>query len=155
MTYFNNCQNLDQLRSAYRELAKQYHPDINPDISDDIMKLINNEYDFATAKLLKGTQDESVNFEAAMQFKEKIASIVNLPDVLIEIVGSWIWVTGETRRVKEELKAADFNWAHKKQAWYWHPEGFGGGRGKKSLDEIRVIYGSQIIRNNRFNQISA
>lgn len=23
MTYFNNCQNLDQLRSAYRELAKQ------------------------------------------------------------------------------------------------------------------------------------
>ena len=148
MKYFLNCKDLDQVKAKYRELAKQYHPDLNPEVSDDIMKQINSEYDFASANLVKGVKDESLHFEAAMNFKEQINRIIHLPGISIEIVGAWIWVTGNTRPVKAELKEAGYWWASQKLAWYWYPSVYGGGRGKSSLDELRSKYGSEKIYSN-------
>lgn len=36
----------------------------------------------------------------------------------IELVGSWIWVSGNTYPVKEQLKEAGIFWAGKKKKWY-------------------------------------
>lgn len=153
MKYFIYCDSLDELKLQYRELAKQYHPDLNPEIGDEIMKEVNNEYDFASAKLAKQSNDESMHFEAAVAFREQINKIIHLP-VLIEIVGSWIWITGDTKPVKQDLKGAGYYWAHKKMAWYWYPEGFGGGRGTNSLDELRNKYGSQKVTSTMKYQIN-
>jgi len=41
------------------------------------------------------------------------------PGCFIQIVGTWVWVSGEaTREFKDALKAKGFRWAHKKQAWF-------------------------------------
>ncbi len=68
----------------------------------------------------------------------------SLNDIEVEICGSWIWVSGNTREHKEILKNLKFRYAHKKQAWYYHTEPYR----KKSkreltLDEIRDMFGSQ------------
>lgn len=35
----------------------------------------------------------------------------------IEIIGNWIWVSGNTKYYKEILKSLKFNWINNKKAW--------------------------------------
>ena len=62
----------------------------------------------------------------------------------VEVCGSWIWVSGDTRPVKGALKGMGFRFSGNKQCWYWH-EGPFRKRGKHicSMDEIRDMYGSE------------
>ena len=80
-------------------------------------------------------------------FKEKINAIINLDGITIEIVGLWIWITGNTYQVKQAIKEAGFYFASKKIAWYWRPEHAAGGRGKHSLDELKIKYGCERVLN--------
>lgn len=154
MNYFNNITTVEEAKKHYRTLAKENHPDKGGDA--EIMKAINNEYDFICAKILKGenlsTEDFDNAWSCSQLFKEKIDAIINTPGIIIEIVGLWIWVTGETKENKDALKAAGFWYASKKIAWFWRPESAAGGRGKSSLDEIRNKYGSTVVNNSNYKQ---
>lgn len=44
-----------------------------------------------------------------------------LKDVEFEVIGSWVWASGETREHKDELKKAGFRFSGNRQAWYWKP----------------------------------
>jgi hypothetical protein len=57
-----------------------------------------------------------------------------------------LWISGDTRKHKDTLKAAGCRWASKKFRWYWRPEQENFKR-TKNLDmfEIRLKYGSSII----------
>jgi hypothetical protein len=47
------------------------------------------------------------------------ATLPDLPeDVKKETKGSCTWISGNTRPIKEELKAAGFRWSKKNGAWY-------------------------------------
>ena len=49
--YINN---KDVLKARYRELVKQYHPDVNKDASDEEIKEINGEYEIAYDAIISG-----------------------------------------------------------------------------------------------------
>ena len=120
MKYLNGTyKNLEELKKAYRNLCKTYHPDLNPNCLE-IMKVINNEYEdlFNILKNQLTTKTE----EKATDFIDLLKNIINL-DITIEIVGSWIWVSGNTYDHKETLKANGFKWASKKKMWYLNPTG--------------------------------
>lgn len=140
--YFTNINSIDELKKAYRNLAKQHHPDHGGNI--ETMKSINREYE----QVFKMLNTES-KFDVKDGFREVIDQIVNL-DVSIEICGLWIWVSGNTYAVKNELKSAGFMWASKKHMWYWRPEE-AASHGKKSTDmeSIRIKYGSEMIKGFR------
>jgi hypothetical protein len=36
------------------------------------------------------------------------------------LIGTWIWITGETRQHKETLKKLECKFSGEKQCWYWH-----------------------------------
>ncbi|HZH97186.1 MAG TPA: hypothetical protein VEY06_14940, partial [Flavisolibacter sp.] len=74
-----------------------------------------------------------------------IEKIIYLPGIVIEVVGNWIWVTGNTRPLKEVLKAAHFYFAPKKCAWYFRTEEYKRRSWGKSLEEIRQRYGSEKV----------
>ena len=40
--------------------------------------------------------------------------MANFENITIELIGSWIWVSGDTREIKEKLKEIGFKWASKK-----------------------------------------
>ena len=52
-----------------------------------------------------GEEYEKETTETAGEFMELINKLLHFPDIEVELCGSWIWVSGETKAVKDDLKA--------------------------------------------------
>jgi len=153
--YFSNPQTLEDLKKQYRELALKYHPDRGG--SNDDMKAVNNEYDelFKDLKDIHRTQDgetytaKQTTSETSEQFKAIIDKLMRMDDIVIEIIGCFIWVTGNTKTYKDRLKELKFQWHSKKLAWYLKPEDYKKRSHKDyDLDEIREMYGTNGATNS-------
>jgi DnaJ-class molecular chaperone len=149
-TYFNPTpKTLEELKAQYRKLAFAHHPDRGGD--PEAMKQINNEYDelFPRLKDIHQTKDgttytaRQTSTETADSFKDLIAELMKLDGITIEIIGCFVWVTGDTRPNKERRKALGFRWHSTKFAWYLKPEDYRK-RSRKDydLDTIRDMYGT-------------
>lgn len=156
MKYFNNVNTLDELRKEYRRLSMIHHPDKGGD--PEVMKEVNNEYEklfdsLKAAHNARAAADETGRtrpiYETAEQFRDVINKIINIPDIIIELCGSWIWVSGNTQACKDILKSAGMFWASKKKMWYWRcKEDASHGRGSKDMSYIRNKYGSERITSD-------
>jgi len=147
MKYFKNPRTLEELKKQYRELAIKHHPDSGG--SDVDMKAVNNEYDklFPKLKDIHRNKDGETytkeNTETANQFKDLIIELMKMEDIIIEIIGCFVWVSGETKPHKEKLKELRFKWHSKKLCWFLAPEDYRRRIHKNySLDEIRNMYGT-------------
>ena len=164
-TYFKNVQTLEELRKQYRDLLKKYHPD-NENGSEEITKAINTEYE-KLFKILKNKHDsrqqntrtgnttnnnessydnKKYDFAEDELLREMLQKVIYLSDITIEIIGAWLWISGNTYHHRKELKELGFKFASQKKCWYWHSESF---RKKShrhlSMDDIRDYYGSTEI----------
>lgn len=148
MRWFNGCSTLDEVKALYKKLAKQHHPDFGG--STQVMQEINGEYAFASAKVIREGELSDEQAEDEIRFSESyrmaVEHIIHLDGLVIELVGNWIWVTGNTQPHKEILKSAGYFFASKKVAWYFRSGAFKVKKGgDKSLEEIRGKYGSERI----------
>jgi len=113
------------------------------------MQAINNEYRYACAHIAKtgGATDEEAdeNIRVSEEYRKVIEQIINLPGIIIEVVGNWIWVTGNTYPVRKELKAAGLFFTSKKAAWYYRSEEHKTKGGKKTFAQIKAKYGCETI----------
>lgn len=142
--YFEKCKSIEELKREYKKLAFVYHPDRGGDT--EIMKAINNQYEEALSNLKKANKQNTENTEKAEDFINLINNIINLKGLIIEVVGNWIWVSGETKEHKDILKANGFFYASKKKAWYYKPSDYvGRSRKHYSLEDIKSKYGSVLI----------
>jgi len=149
--YFKGIVSLEELKRTYRKLATAFHPDRGGD--EETMKVINNEYERAFNELKnsynEGRPEEQQIKECPEEFKEVIINIIDLEGLEIELIGSWIWVSGSTIEHKDTLKENGFMWASKKKMWYWRSEENAvKSRSNKSIDAIRKTYGSDKITMN-------
>lgn len=141
--FFENCATLDALKAEYKRLAKRYHPDMGGDTAT--MQEINNQYEAAFNRMNGNATNGTTNTEAAADFINIINQLMKIKGITVEIVGSWVWCSGDTRPVKEELKAAGMRWASKKRMWYWHSGEYYKRSSNASMDAIRRKYGSRIV----------
>jgi hypothetical protein len=148
MKYFNECATIEDVKKNYRQLSMQHHPDKGDNIKT--MQEVNTEYAFACAKILKGenlsAEDADKELKLSEEYRKVIEQISNLDSINIEVVGNWIWVTGNTMAVKEHLKKAGLKFAPKKVAWYYRSEEFATKSSNATLDEIRAKYGSEKVK---------
>ena len=163
MKYFDQCTTLDEIHTRYRKLAMQYHPDHGGDTRT--MQELNNQYAEAltTAQLHnersrqasahangKKTYADFHDLDDVFQvLARKIEFVLSMPGRLqVELTGAWLWIHGDTKPVKEELKAQGFRWAPDKKLWY-----YAGvptfNRKRKTLDEIRSCYGSYVFYSSK------
>lgn len=149
--YFANCKTLDELKKAYKAAAVKYHPDMGGDTAT--MQAINAEYT-ARFDVLKRSQnvqaeeDETgrtrATTESAGDFIRIIDHLLRMDGLEIELCGRWLWIGGNTKAHKEELKACGCRWSSSKKLWSWHfaEDGDRWHRGSKSMSQIRSKYGS-------------
>lgn len=156
--YFKNPKTLEELRKQYRDLLKKFHPD-NENGSEEITKAINAEYE-QLFKVLKNRHENKTsnstdngstkahdnmkwNFEEDEKLRDVLNKVINFENITIEIIGNWIWLSGNTYPYKNELKEFGFKWASQKKTWYWHSEAFRKRSHRNlSMNEIRDYYGS-------------
>lgn len=163
--FFDHLGTIDAVKAEYKRLAKIHHPDVGGDTAT--MQAINTQYTErinhlkrygerrATVSPDDGRQQQR-HTETPEEFIAIINAVIGLAGVDLDLVGCWIWATGNTYPHRDALKAAGFSWASKKRAWYWHPEDAAcSSRGKKSLDEIKRKYGSERIFGTAPRAISA
>jgi len=158
--YFENISTLEELRKQYKELLKLHHPDNGGNL--ETMQEINAEYD-RLFKILKNQHENNCSsdktsagndynnmkydFAEDEKLREMLNKIIHFNGIDIELVGAWIWVSGNTYACKKDLKELGFRWASQKKMWYWHSEAFRK-RSRKtlSMDDIRSYYGSINVR---------
>lgn len=149
----------ESIKYAYRRACAKFHPDKNP-AGLEMMKLVNSAYE-ALQDIMSGAAfDRTVKKESVAgsenygdEMNTALSAIINL-GLTIEICGSWIWVSGDTRTHREILKAGGFKYAPKKSMWHFRPADYKSfNRGKWDMDKIRSTHGSEIIRAKQQNQI--
>lgn len=146
MKHFNPAPGtLQELRSMFRDLAFKFHPDLTGEHNTETMKEINLEYESLSNRLADGTQFADSEKEFSTLYKEKIEVLIKLQGLFIEIIGNWLWVSGNTKEHKDKLKELKFNYAPKKQAWFFKNYPYRKKGKEKELDEIRQMYGSQVV----------
>jgi hypothetical protein len=162
MKNFKDCKTIQEVKTKYRSLAKELHPDKNG--STELMQNLNAEYAFVIAKLAKGENlsNEEVNhiITESEEYKNAIDAIIHCENIMIELVGSWIWVSGETKAIKDILKANGFLWAKKKEnlsLWFFRSQEFSC-KNKfakhTDFDTIKNKYGCQKINSKGFQKLA-
>ena len=148
--FFSNCTTIEDVKTTYKQLCKQNHPDLGGSV--EVMQQINVEYAFVIKAIASGmglsSEDQEKTILESEAYANAINNIANLPGITIEVVGTWVWVTGNTYPVKENLSAAGFHFARKKVAWYFHTDDYKSKSSGKSLDEIKTKYGSKVVNSS-------
>jgi hypothetical protein len=149
--FFAGITTIDAAKQLYKKLALQFHPDRGGETA--IMQEINNQYQTALVMIGKGENMTDSQIDSILTENEAYAMALNaiicLPGLTIELVGSWIWVTGNTFAAKETLKAAKYMYASAKKAWFFRTEEHkapSGGK-KQDLNEIKAKYGAKTVNN--------
>lgn len=146
--YFDGITTMDALRREYRRLAKANHPDQGGD--EATMRAINQAYEDAV-NWIKQHGDGAERAKAAADVPADYVRIINAviacPGLVVEIVGSWVWCTGNTYAHRATLKTAGYRYAPRKQAWYWHsPDDAPAPHSRKTLEQIKDKYGAQTVQ---------
>lgn len=133
----------EDIKAAYRKAAAKYHPDHNP-AGLEMMKLVNVAYE--TLQDYQGDVKQTSHHDYGDIINKALNAIISL-GLEIEVCGSWVWVSGNTKPHKEVLKTSGFLWSPKKLCWYFRPDDYKShNRNTWSMDQIRTIYGSNKIK---------
>lgn len=161
MTYFKHCKTIEDVKATFKELAKKLHPDCGGNAEE--FKAMMQEYKIAFDRLKnihtnsKGETYESkkASTETAEQFAEIIGAIIHLEGIKIEIIGTWVWVTGNTYEYRGIFKQAGFTWSKSKKAWYHAGEKLEGKRrGQYTMKQLRSKWGTEEIETEKQERIA-
>lgn len=150
-SYFSDCKNLADVKKRYKELAMLHHPDKGGNTAT--MQEINAEYKAVihnpNFSFAQSTEEEKQDF---IKYPDIIDKIISLQGIIIEIIGDWIWLSGNTYPYRQILKETGFFFAPKKIMWYYRPSDYKSSNTKpKTIEAIRNKYGSDVIENKSVN----
>ena len=145
--FFNNNEDL---KKQFRRLVKELHPDHGGNAED--FKAMMKEYeDIKIHGFRVQAQAEDIILPEAV--KEALRKVVTLEDVEIELVGTWIWLSGNTYEHKDIIKEAGFKWAAKRKRWYFSEEK-AKGKFKGDFEELKQHHGFRTIATVHMEKIA-
>ena len=174
MAFFDQITDLAELKTAYKKLCMQHHPDRGGDTAT--MQELNAEYDRVLKAIINGTSDDEYkntnkregyhsywtsreeHTEVEIKVREAIEKIMHLEGIEIEIIGCWVYVTNTIKEHAPILKAAEYKANRKKETgvWTWIFMGKkSNGRGSMSMDEMREKYGTEKVKTKPVQRLTA
>ena len=145
---FQNVEGINEAKKIYKQLAKKLHPDVGGD--EESFKLLNAIY----TDLIEHKIYFSNDFKIDVELEKIISLILHFENITIELVGSWVWVSEDTKEIKEKLKELGFKWASKKKMWFYG-EMKGRNPQEKSMEEIKSKYGSETLKTKEKKSIAS
>lgn len=155
---FENIMNFADLRKAYHAESRKAHPDMGG--SNEAMAKVNADYEravkriertgerFANADQQQETPEwqHQTTAEDMADYADILQKLFSIDGIEIELCGSWLWISGNTREYKEQLKEWGCKWSNNNKAWYWYSgEYHRKSRKRYTMDEIRDLHGSERI----------
>lgn len=164
MTYFRDCKTCEELKAEYRRQAMRLHPDNGGD--EEEFKRMQADFTaiFDRLKNVHTTKEgrtyektgENASTETAAEFMNIINILLSFDGVEVELCGSWLWVSGDTKPYKDNLKELGCKWSSNKKMWYYQRDGRRRYHKKAwSINEIRAAYGSQAFTRAEKEKIEA
>ena len=145
---FKGVEGINEAKKIYKKLAKKLHPDVGGD--EESFKILNAVY----TDLIEHKIYFSNDFKIDIELEKVISLILHFENITIELVGSWIWVSGDTKEIKDKLKELGFKWASKKKMWFYgemkrrnHKE--------QDIEDIKAKYGSETLKSKDKKQIAS
>lgn len=172
MRYFSACKSIEDVKETFKRLAKELHPDNGGDAEQ--FKAMMNEYTVAFNRYKNvhrkdqdrqeskdnGAENRSNSRAEYQESPEEFAEIINkvifMDGVEIEIVGRWVWLSGNTYFYKDQIKEAGFMWSSKHRKWFWN----GGERKSKkhsnlTYEQVKNLHGCQKVKSGSQARLSA
>ena len=76
--------------------------------------------------------------------------LIKLDGLLIEVVGTWLWISGETFKHKSIFNKYKMRWNKMRKLWQYDSTGeYKRTKNKRSDEEIKSYFGSEVIADNR------
>jgi len=147
---FHDFATVAEVKSEYRRLAKLHHPDKGGDV--EMMKAVNAAY-FMRLEALDGQtstgfdgKDHTYRYEPAVEREaaEMIARLLalDLPGCDVLLIGTWVWVEGNTKACRAEIKTVEgMRWHSKRMMWYWSPDKKRRRYSQMSTEAMKDAYG--------------
>lgn len=146
MKYLKGITTLEELKRAYRTWALKLHPDRGG--STEEMQILNAEYEQLFSKVShvhvnkEGKKYERPVDERPDEFVELIDRLLRMDGVHIEVIVYFVWLSGNTKAHKDEIKTLGFKWHSVKKMWYLAPPWYTKYNNRQySMDEIRDMFG--------------
>ena len=156
MNYFENCLTVEAVKTQYRDLAKKHHPDLGG--CADTMVLINEQYHEALRRCSGQSHEhngKAYTYRYDAEVEQKLMDVIHAvlaiksDTVRVLLIGSWVWVTGDTKPIKDQLKLIGLRWHTKRQCWYYSATPYKGRYSKKGLSSLASRYGVKEFADKR------
>ena len=147
MKYFNSSEDL---KKQYYSWCKKLHPDHGGD-PEEFKKMV-EEYQEAQLHGFK-KEAQAQETELTAELERALKKIVTLEGLEIDLVGSWLWVSGNTFSFKDILKEAGFKWASKRKKWYFSEEK-AKGKFKGDFEQLKAHHGFKEIKSSKTEKIA-
>ncbi|NBP74424.1 MAG: hypothetical protein EBU61_00075 [Crocinitomicaceae bacterium] len=149
-------KDLDALKKQYIKLSKKYHPDAGGTTIQ--FQQLQNEYNILLNKILNNSQlnqsQKQNEKDLDLAIREIVDNLVNIDGLNVELIGKWLWISGNTYPVKTILKQAGLTFIKKEGNPFWVYKGVEStSRGQSSMEEIRKKYGVYKIEVPKFKKI--
>lgn len=145
---FKGIEGINEAKKIYKQLAKKLHPDVGG--SDELFKMLNSIY----TNIIENKIYFSNEFKFDLEIEKIISQLLHFENIVIEVVGSWIWLSGDTKLIKDKLKELGFKWASKKKMWFFG-ELKGRNPNEKSMEEIKSKYGCETVKKDEKKKIAS
>lgn len=146
MKYLKDVRTLEDLKKEYRTWALKLHPDRGG--STEEMQVLNAEYEYLFERVKdihmnkQGETYKKHTEEKPYEFMDLLDRLLRMDGVHIEIIGFFVWLSGNTKEHKTEIKSLGFKWHSDKQMWYLAPEWYVKySRKKYTINDIRSMFG--------------
>ncbi|PAV30205.1 hypothetical protein CIL05_06990 [Virgibacillus profundi] len=145
--FFNqSVSTIKELKQAYRKLAKQFHPDLNEHDTTEQMKQINKEYEYLFATV-ETTKDNKEGHTVNDNYRSIINQLLKHEGITINLIGTWIWLEGNTYPIKDEIKKLGFRFQRSSKKWYLGEFDTKKKKGKLSWNQKIEKYGQEQLHS--------
>jgi hypothetical protein len=149
--WFFGCATEQQIKKRFHELMLIHHPDRGGNLQI-CLEIVGQYHESLKNCQYTGCEyngeKQAYRYNEAMEkeFEEAMDWAMTLSFCKVELIGTWLWVSGKTFPISNKFRERGFHWASKKHAWCFHVGLWRRNKRHFALDDLRAKYGYEVLK---------